>query len=68
MVSNIYCFVVYLGYKVVAKIDPRSDHMGFVVDKVALRWHFFQVLRFPLPILIPPTAPYPLIILTSDAA
>jgi hypothetical protein len=28
--------------------DPRSGHVGFVVDKV---------LRFPLPILIPPTAP-----------
>jgi hypothetical protein len=36
----------------------RSGHMGFVVDKVALGAGFLQVLRFPLPILIPPTAPH----------
>jgi hypothetical protein len=30
---------------------PGSGHVGFVVDKVALG-------QFPLPILIPPTAPH----------
>jgi hypothetical protein len=30
--------------------EPRSGHVAFVVDKVAL--------PFPLPILIPPTAPH----------
>jgi hypothetical protein len=32
--------------------------MGFVVDKVALEQVFSRVLRFPLPILIPLTAPH----------
>jgi hypothetical protein len=32
--------------------------MGFVVDKVALEQVFFKVPRFPLSILIPPTAPH----------
>jgi hypothetical protein len=31
--------------------------VGFVVDKVALGQVFFRVLRFPLPIFIPPIAP-----------
>jgi hypothetical protein len=32
--------------------------MGFVVDKVTMGQFFFQVFRFLLPILIPPTAPH----------
>jgi hypothetical protein len=43
-------------------IEPRSGHVGFVVDKVALGQVFFRVLRFPLPILIPPTAPHSFVI------
>jgi hypothetical protein len=31
--------------------------MGFVVDKVALGVGFLRVLRFPLPIFIPPISP-----------
>jgi hypothetical protein len=38
-----------------ANSDPRSGHVRFVVDKVA---GFLRVFRFPLPILIPPTAPH----------
>jgi hypothetical protein len=37
--------------------EPGSDHVGFVVDKVALGQVFLQVLRFPLSIFIPPIAP-----------
>jgi hypothetical protein len=37
--------------------EPGSGHVGSVVDKVALGRVFSQVLRFPLPILIPPVAP-----------
>jgi hypothetical protein len=37
--------------------EPRYAHMGFVVDKVALGHVFFRVLRFPLPIFLPPIAP-----------
>jgi hypothetical protein len=32
--------------------------VGFVVDKVALGQVSLLVLRFPLPIFIPPTAPH----------
>jgi hypothetical protein len=35
--------------------DPRSGHVAFVVDKLALQTEFLGVLRFPLPILIPET-------------
>jgi hypothetical protein len=35
-----------------------------MVDKLALGRIFFRVLQFSLPILIPPTAPYLLIILS----
>jgi hypothetical protein len=42
--------------------NPRSGHVGFVVDIVALGEGFLRVLRFPLPILIPSTAPYLLIL------
>jgi hypothetical protein len=27
--------------------DPRSDHVGFVVDKMALGQVFFEYFRFP---------------------
>jgi hypothetical protein len=37
--------------------DPESGHVGFVVDNVALGAGFLRVLRFPLPIFIPPIAP-----------
>jgi hypothetical protein len=40
--------------------EPRSGHLGFVVDKVTVGQIFFRVLRFPLPIFIPPTAPHSL--------
>jgi hypothetical protein len=36
----------------------RSVHVGSVVDKAALGKVFLRVLRFPLPILFPPIAPY----------
>jgi hypothetical protein len=39
------------------RFDPRSGHVGFIVDKVSLGQVFLLVLRFPLPILIPLTAP-----------
>jgi hypothetical protein len=32
--------------------------VGFVVYKIGTGAGFLRVLRFPLPILIPPTAPY----------
>jgi hypothetical protein len=38
--------------------DPRSGHVGFVVYNVVLGQVFLRVLLFPLPILIPPTAPH----------
>jgi hypothetical protein len=34
-----------------------GQHVGFVVDKVALGQVFLQVLQFPLPIIIPPISP-----------
>jgi hypothetical protein len=37
---------------------PRSGHVGFVVDKVALRQVSSGYFCFPLPIVIPPTAPH----------
>jgi hypothetical protein len=42
------------------KVRPgqvRSGHVGFVLDKVVLG-RFLRVLRFPLPNLIPSTAPH----------
>jgi hypothetical protein len=39
------------------EFEPRLGHVGFVVDRVALG-RVFLVLRFPLLILIPPTAPH----------
>jgi hypothetical protein len=41
-----------------ALFDPRSNHVGFVVEKMVLAARFLRVFRCPLPILIPPTAPY----------
>jgi hypothetical protein len=35
----------------------RSDHVGFVVDTVR-RTDYLRVIRFPLPILIPPIGPH----------
>jgi hypothetical protein len=47
--------------RLVAGFPPRrpgSSHVGFVVDKVALGAGFLRVLlRFPLPIFIPPISP-----------
>jgi hypothetical protein len=49
---------------VVAGFPPRrpkfvtgSGQLGFVVDEVALGQVFSQVLRFPLPMFIPPNFP-----------
>jgi hypothetical protein len=44
------------------RFDPRSGHMGFVVYEVAQKQFLFQVLLFPLPILIPPAAQHSLIL------
>jgi hypothetical protein len=38
--------------------DPRSGHAGLAVSKIALVVGFHRVLRFPLAILIPQTAPH----------
>jgi hypothetical protein len=40
------------------RFDPRSGHVGFVEDKVTLGAGLLRILRFPLPIPIPPTAPH----------
>jgi hypothetical protein len=45
--------------------DPRWSNVGFMATKVALWWGFLRVMWFLLPILIPPTAPYSLISLSS---
>jgi len=37
-----------------AWFNPRPVHVGFVVDRVAMRQVFLQVLRFPTIIIIPP--------------
>jgi hypothetical protein len=37
--------------------ESGSIHVGFVVDKVALRQVFSEYLGFPMPILIPPISP-----------
>jgi hypothetical protein len=39
-------------------IDRRSCYVRCVVDKVGIREGSRQVLRFPLPVLIPPNAAY----------
>jgi hypothetical protein len=38
--------------------EYRSRRVGFVVDKVALWQVFSEYFGFPLPILIPPSAPH----------
>jgi hypothetical protein len=53
------------GSDVIVTCDRRLHGATFVIDKVALGQGFLRVLRFPLPILIPLTAPHPLIILSS---
>jgi hypothetical protein len=62
-------FTILLSWLTTATIRfvPRSVHVGFVVDNVALRVVFLRTLRFPLPILIPlpPAAPQSLIMLYS---
>jgi hypothetical protein len=40
-----------------ACVRGRSGHMGFVVDKAGSGAGFLRVLRFPLPIIIPPISP-----------
>jgi hypothetical protein len=47
--------------------DPRSGHVGFVVDKVVEYYPPPRFFWFPLPALFPPTAPHSLIISSSDA-
>jgi hypothetical protein len=44
-------------------LEPGSGHVRFVLDEGALEAGFLRVLRFPLPILIPLTAPHSSIIL-----
>jgi hypothetical protein len=44
-------------------LQAKPGHMRFVVDKVALRQFFCQVVWFPLWVLIWQTAPYSVIIL-----
>jgi hypothetical protein len=47
------------------EFDLRSGHMEFVVDSCT-EADILQVFQFPLPILIPRTAPHYLIILSSN--
>jgi hypothetical protein len=42
--------------------DSRSGYVEFMVDKSAIGSGFLQACQFPLPVLIPPTAPYTSII------
>jgi len=37
-----------------AWFNPRPVHVGFVVDRVAMRQVYLQVLQFPTIIIIPP--------------
>jgi hypothetical protein len=41
-----------------AWVRAQIRYEGFVVDKMTLGVGFLRVLRFPLPILIPPTVPH----------
>jgi hypothetical protein len=43
---------------------PRSGHVGFVVENVALGLDFSEYFGLPFPIFIPPTTPHSLIILS----
>jgi hypothetical protein len=47
------------------EFDTRSGHVGFTVKNVAVGLVFSEHM-FPLLILIPPTAPYSLIVLSSN--
>jgi hypothetical protein len=40
-----------------ARVRTLSGHVEFVMDQVALGQIFLRVLRFPLPIIIPPNSP-----------
>ena len=44
---------VYLLLNVRPCFSPTADHVGFVVDKVALGQVFLQALWFSLPVIIP---------------
>jgi hypothetical protein len=46
------------------RVDSRSGDVGFLVEKVTLRY-FLRLLQFPPAILIPATVPHSLIILLS---
>jgi hypothetical protein len=37
------------------RLDPKPVHMGFVVNKMALRRGFLRVIRFSSVSIIPPT-------------
>jgi hypothetical protein len=61
MLSNISGYCAYSG-----QADSRRLRSQVIWNFWSTKWHwdgyFFPVLRFPLPILIPPTAPYSSII------
>jgi hypothetical protein len=44
--------------------DPTSDHGGICCGKSGFEVALFRALRFPLPILTPPTAPHSYIVLS----
>jgi hypothetical protein len=44
------------------EFDPKSGHVGFVVNNMTLGAGFLTLIWFPLPILIPPTTARSLII------
>jgi len=52
--SSIISAVSHCLLNTEAWFNPRPVHVGFVVDRVALRQVFLQVLRFPTIIVIPP--------------
>jgi hypothetical protein len=47
--------------------DPRWRPVGFMAPKLSLEQVFFEYFGFPPPILIPPTAPYSLIMISDYA-
>ena len=53
-VSSIISAVSYSLLITEAWFNPRPVHVGFVVDRVALRQDFPQVLWFPTIIIVPP--------------
>jgi hypothetical protein len=40
-----------------ARVRGREEHLEYVMDKMALVSDFIRILRFPLPIIIPPISP-----------